>query len=270
MLFRVALFLLIISNPATLLSSDLEKEKRWADEVVDSIIDGDELWLKTKDGSGDHEFLTIYTEAEFETEQETNVVAKLGIKRGMIVVHGTGIHPNWSQIVQPVRVELSQMGWNTLSVQMPVLPNQASITDYASVYPEVIPRFKSAERYLKEQGVNEIVIVAHSQGAVMAGYYLLHSDSSAEAFIAIGMPLTPNEQGIDTVKTLKKLSIPVLDIYGSDDLAAVLSVAEEKRKASVNNKGYSQVEIKDANHFFDEQNEVLISTISQWLKKNLL
>ena len=251
-------------------ASDLEKEKRWAEQIVDSILDGDELWLKAKDGTSEHEFLTIFTEAEFETEQEAEVVSKLGIKRGMIVVHGTGIHPNWPQIVQPVRVEMAQQGWNTLSIQMPVLDNQAAIADYASIYPEVIPRFKAAEQYLKDQGVNEIVIVAHSQGSVMTGYYLLHSESSAEAFIAIGMPLSPNDQGIDTVKTLKKLSIPVLDIYGSNDLAEVLSVADEKRKASIKNKRYSQVKIKDANHFFDEQNEVLISTISQWLKKNLL
>jgi len=41
-------------------ASDLAKEKRWADQVVDAILDGDAVWLN----DGTSEFLGIYTEAE--------------------------------------------------------------------------------------------------------------------------------------------------------------------------------------------------------------
>ena len=43
----------------------------------------------------------------------------------MIVIHGIGIHPNWETIVKPLRVQLAAKGWNTLSLQMPVLANDA-------------------------------------------------------------------------------------------------------------------------------------------------
>ena len=62
-----------------LYASDLEKEKRWADQVVDAIIDGEAVWLN----DGKNNFLGIYTEAE----EDKN--------RAVIVMHGTGIHPDW-------------------------------------------------------------------------------------------------------------------------------------------------------------------------------
>ena len=41
-------------------ASDLAKEKRWADQVVDAILDGDAVWIN----DGTSEFLGIYTGAE--------------------------------------------------------------------------------------------------------------------------------------------------------------------------------------------------------------
>jgi hypothetical protein len=88
-------------------ASDLEKEKRWVDQVVDAILDGDAVWLN----DGTSEFLGIYTEAEKDKS------------RAVIVMHGTGIHPDWQQVIQPLRVGLTEHNWNTLSIQMPILPN---------------------------------------------------------------------------------------------------------------------------------------------------
>ena len=85
-------------------ASDLAKEKRWADQVVDAILDGEAIWLN----DGKSEFLGIYTEAEENKD------------RAVIVIHGTGIHPDWPQVVQPLRVGLTEHNWNTLSIQMPV------------------------------------------------------------------------------------------------------------------------------------------------------
>ena len=68
-------------------ASDFAREKRWADQTVDAIMDGEALWLNAKG----HRFLSIFTEAEDTSD------------KGMIVVHGSGIHPNWDQIVKPVQ-----------------------------------------------------------------------------------------------------------------------------------------------------------------------
>lgn len=43
-----------------------------------------------------------------------------------------------------------------LSIQMPVLANDAEYEDYVPLYPEVIPRLKAAEAFLIEKGITEI------------------------------------------------------------------------------------------------------------------
>lgn len=244
--------LFLVSLQTQVLASDIEKEKRWADQVVDSIIDGEDVWLNA-DG---HEFLSIYTEADDESD------------RGMIVVHGTGIHPNWNQVVQPVRVEMAlSHGWNTLSIQMPILHNEATYEDYVPLYPEVPTRIKAAENYLLEQGMKDIVIVAHSQGSTMSSYYLARQPSKVKAFVAIGMQSTQKDKAINSAESLKSINIPVLDLYGSEDLPDVLETVQMRKQAASHNPGYSQHVVKGAEHFFDDYDEALIAVINDWLDK---
>ncbi len=118
--FIDAVLLPALLSPFTFVhSSDLEKEKRWADQIVDAIFDGEPVYLN----DGQNDFLSIYTESEDSS------------KLGMIVAHGTGIHPDWEQVVQPVRVEMAARGWNTLSIQMPILLNEATYEEYVPLYP---------------------------------------------------------------------------------------------------------------------------------------
>ena len=173
------LIIMILTFSASALASDLAKEKRWADQVVDALIDGDAVWLN--DGSSD--FLGIYTEAEEDKG------------RAVIIMHGTGIHPDWQQVIKPLRVGLIESNWNTLSIQMPILPNEAEYSDYAPLYDEVAPRINAAISYLKENGSKEIVLIGHSQGAAMAAYYLSSSKQDVNGFVAIGMGVYADDPG---------------------------------------------------------------------------
>lgn len=243
--------LFVASLFVTAQASDVAKEKRWADQIVDALIDGEAIYL---DADG-HEFLTIYTEAEDES------------KKGMIVVHGTGIHPDWDQVVKPVRVEMTTRGWNTLSIQMPILHNEAEYADYVPLYPEVPARMKAAEDYLRDQGMDQIVVVAHSQGATMSSYYLSRNPSKVAAFVAIGMGATQKDSHLNSAKSLEKINIPVLDLYGSEDLPGVLETSEKRKQSSAHNKGYRQQVIQSAEHFFDGKNAEMIEAIDSWLNQ---
>ena len=233
----------------TVEASDFAKEKRWMEQTVDSILDGEAIMLKA-DG---HEFLSIFTEAEDESD------------KGMIVIHGTGVHPNWAQVIYPVRVEMAARGWNTLSIQMPILANDASYEDYVPLYPEVPPRLKAAEDYLFAKGIEKIVIVAHSQGATMAGYYLSKSKHRVNGFVAIGMGATQKDSHLNSANALESIQIPVLDIYGSEDLPGVLETSDERKRAGAHNRAYKQKIVSGAGHFFDGKNEELIEPIDEWL-----
>ncbi len=229
-------------------ASDLGKEQRWREQVADSIMDGEEVDLMV-DGRG---VFGIYTEA---TD---------GSNKGMIVVHGTGIHPDWEQVVQPIRVAMTEYGWHTLSIQMPILHNDAKYEEYVLLYPEVPPRLKAAEYFLKQKGVKTLVIVAHSQGATMSSYYLSRNTNDIQGFVAIGMGATQKDSDVNSSISLKTINIPVLDLYGTNDLPGVLETAELRKQAAAHNPQYSQKVIQGANHFFDEMNDELVVAVADW------
>ena len=238
-------------------ASDLDKEKRWADQVVDAILDGDAVWLN--DGKSD--FLGIYTEAEEDKG------------RAVIVMHGTGIHPDWQQVIQPLRVGLTEHNWNTLSIQMPVLANEAEYIDYAPLYDEVAPRIDAAIKYLKDNGIKEIVLLGHSQGSSMTAYYLRSVNTSKakkniKGFVAIGIAAFAADERMDSIKSLEKITIPVLDLYGDEDLENILATVDTRSAAAkkAGNKNYTQIKIT-GNHFFDGHEDELVKTVADWLDK---
>ena len=239
-------------------ASDMQKEKRWADQVVDSIMVGDAEWLKT----GNSKILSIYT------ENTTNKT--IG---GAIILHGSGVHPNWDQIIRPLRSQLPEHGWSTLSVQLPVLSNEAEYDDYIPLFKEVTPRINAGVKFLKAKGLQNIVIIAHSLGAGMASYYMAKKpDSSIQALVAVGVSgvLFKSDKKVGYLTSLKKITVPVLDIFGSNDLELVLK--GEKAKAATarkaGNKNYTQIKVNGANHFFANKEDILIKRVRGWLLKN--
>mgnify|MGYP001604024853 CR=1 FL=1 len=232
-------------------SSDLAKEKRWASQVVDSLMDGEAEMLN----DGNSEFLGIYTQAAEDKG------------RAVIVMHGTGIHPDWQQVIQPLRVGLIEHGWHTLAIQMPILHNEAEYIEYAPLYDEVAPRIEAAIKFLKDNGVNNIVLIGHSQGASMPAYSLSKNGHDVTGFVAIGMGAYADDERMNSIKALEKIKLPVLDLFGSEDLDAVLSSVDGRAAAAktAGNNNYTQVKVADANHMFDGKEDALLEAVAGWL-----
>ncbi|MDH5408042.1 MAG: alpha/beta hydrolase family protein [Gammaproteobacteria bacterium] len=246
-------------------ASDLAKEKRWRAQIVDALIVGEEVTLK----AGKTEFLGIF--AEHNTEKAVG---------GAIVLHGIGAHPAWPEVINPLRAALPEHGWSTLSLQLPILANEKKYPDYAPLFDDVIPRIQAGVDYYKKMGVENIVIIAHSMGAAMASYYLASKpDPSVRAYVAIGMSvLKPDDtikdkkqreqmKKMDTSLTLRKVKLPVLDMYGSRDLPAVIKTIKARRTAAnkAGNKQYTQLKVDGADHFFNNMDEILIKRVRGWL-----
>jgi predicted esterase len=251
-MIKQILVVVLLTLSFTVNASDLAKEKRWSDQVVDAIIDGDAVWLN----DGSHDFLGIYTEAETDKN------------RAVIIMHGTGVHPNWQQVIQPLRVGLTQDDWNTLSIQMPVLANEAEYAEYAPLYDEVAPRINAAIQMLKDKGQQTIVLIGHSQGAAMAAYYLANTRQKLNGFVAIGMASLADDPRMDSIKALENIHVPVLDLYATEDLDTILKSAGQRVSAAKKaaNKDYTQLQIK-GNHFYDGQDKALVETVANWLDK---
>ena len=253
-IYTIFSLLMILILPVQ--ASDIGKEKRWANQVVDFLIDGEPRWL-VADGQ---QFFSIYTPAG--TDKPAGAV---------ILLHGRGVHPDWPQVIQPLRTLLPEKNWATLSLQMPVLPNGNEQEDYVPLFTEVPPRIQAGVDFLNQQHINNIVLVAHSLGASMATDYLSkHPDPRINAFVGIGMygmPQPVKYRVLDNTEALMKISIPVLDIYGSQTVKPILDSVDRRAYAIYHNGDVHsrQLELKDADHFFQGSEDELVQAIASWM-----
>ncbi|HOP15226.1 MAG: DUF3530 family protein [Chromatiaceae bacterium] len=234
-------------------ATDLEKEKRWAEQVVDSLLDGEAIYLD----DGRSEFLAIETAS-----------ADAASRKAVVVMHGTGVHPNWPTVVQPLRVGLTESGWHTLAIQMPVLANEAEHAQYAAIYDWVPGRLDAAIAYLRGKGFDKVVLVAHSQGSTMTAFYLSGAHQPVEGFVAVGMSGGIPGGPMDTLSQLPGLKLPVLDLYGSEDLPEVVaSAADRASQAAKAGADYTQQRVAGADHFFDGEETELLDAVNAWLNQ---
>ena len=238
----------------TVTASDLEREKRWEQQVIDVIFDGEPVYLQ----ANSHRFMGIYMESEDESA-----------KSAVIILHERGYHPDWKDAVNPLRVGLPEHGWHTLSLQMPVLDKQAKYYDYVPIFPEAHPRIEAGIRFLRDKGIQKIVLIAHGCGAHMAMSWIdTTGGKGIDAYIGIGMGATDYKQPMRKPFPLAKMKIPVLDVYGQDEYPAVINMAVGRKKI-LKQKGHilsRQIVVPGANHYFTDMGEPLLQVISGWLE----
>lgn len=250
----VSMFLFFLWTGA-LSASDIAREQRLGNQIRDAIMDGEVIELS----AGDVPFMAIEMEAE---EQPA--------KGAVMVLHGRGMHPEWEDVVQPLRTLLPEHGWHTLALQLPVLDKQAKYYDYEKIFPEAHPRLEAALNYLQEAGFKRIVIVAHSCGAHMAMDWIRErGDEGLFAYVGIGMGATDYKQPMHQPFPLAQMKVPVLDIYGSEEYPAVLRMAPQRKAAmaAAGNEKSTQRVIDGAEHYFKGQGEELVEAVADWLNK---
>ena len=242
MIARLALLLLMIALPAA--AQDYAREKRWADEVVPGLVVGDAVWLETSAG---RKFLAIYAPA-----------AKP--KGAVVIVHGIGVHPDHG-VIGVLRAKLTDLGWTTLSIQMPVQAADAkSDAYYPAVFPEAIDRIGRAAAWLAGKGERRIALVSHSMGSWMANEYF--DATQASPYVAWACLGLTGGYSLATWFSPR----PILDVYGENDLEASLDAAWRRRLTLASApEGSRQVMIPAADHFYAGREDELARTIDAWL-----
>lgn len=254
LIFIISIFL-ITAQAAS--KSDLAKEKRWKNQIVDSLIVGEDITLKA-DGV---EFLGLYAEPATDYS-----------KGAVIILHGMGVHPAWPDVIEPLRMQLPDLGWHTLSLQMPVLNNEAKETEYSPLFPEVPARVQAGIDFLKSKGIHNIVLSGHSMGAVMAAYYLAtKGELDVKVLAIIGNDVgVPQKPYMDSLKHFKKIKdINIVDVYGSEDNKLVLDTVKVRMPLGIKmHKGrYQQLKIEGANHFYNGKQNELVNGLNLRLTK---
>jgi len=247
----LAAFLLIPVLPSH--GSDRDREDRLVEEMEANLFDGDVISLMP----GGDAFAAI------EMASQTDAT-----RGAVILLHGRGLHADWPENIGPLRVGLSEAGWHTLSLQMPVLEKSAKYFDYLPVLPEALPRIDAALAHLAAENISPVVLLAHSCGAHMAMLWTeQHADQGIDAFIGIGMGATDHKQPMRHPFPFASLKVPVLDLYGELDYPAVHRMASERLQLM--NQGGNplskQVMSAGVDHDFTGNSDQLIEEVSVWL-----
>jgi len=225
-------------------AQDYERERRWAAEVVPNLVVGDAVRLKLPGG---RDFLGIYAEAK-------------PSRGAVLLVHGAGVHPDHG-LTGVLRVALTDFGYTTLSLQMPVLKADARPEDYApALFPEALWRIRSGVRWLQDKGHLKIFQLCHSLGCRMANVYFEETPAAPfAAWVSVGI-LSPY-RGMGNVK------VPVFDVYGEKDFPQVLRDDWRRRLALNAIPGSEQRVIPGADHYFTGRERELAAAICDFLAR---
>lgn len=250
-----SVLIVLASNAAIAAStSNLEREKNWADQIVDTLIAGEAVSL-TADGT---KFLGLYT------------APAQPATKGLLLLHGRGVHPAWG-FIDNLRVDFADAGWHTLAIQLPILENDAKFSEYGKTMPEALNRIDAGIRYLRDKGVQQIFLVGHSTGAITAIAHAAERPASpVTGIVAIGLTTEPAGGPLmQAVPLLQRVKKPMLDIFGAEDLPIVLQTANARRASARRggNPGYTQERVPGANHFFTDRYDPLQARMTAWLAR---
>lgn len=243
----LALCLIVMALTPSSRAQDYERERRWADEIVPSLVVGDAVQLTLGDGPGrGRTFLGLWTPAA-------------NPRGGVVLVHGVGVHPDHG-VIGALRMRLADAGYSTLAIQMPVQGKEASVDDYyPGVFPEAGNRIATAARWIREKGVARPVLLSHSMGAWMSNVHLLESPGDGfAAWMCLGIT--------GRISGAWRLPVPVLDVYGEQDLPPARDRAFLRRlELLFAPAGSRQVMIPGADHHYTGREDALTAALLEFL-----
>lgn len=221
----LAALVMLCAGTACFAQADYALEKRQADEITPRLTVGEPLYLAIRGG---RKFLALYTPLA-------------PARAAVIVVPGLSGHPDRA-LIGALRSELAAHGYATLSVQMPMAGDNAKSEDYPAFFPEAAQRLQAAVEFLKSKGHDRIAIVSHDMGGRMTNYYIFHTPDNG---VAAWASLSISGGEFSDARTLR---LPILDLYGENDLPQVLAQADARAEVLKKLRGSAQLQLAGADH----------------------
>ena len=203
------------------------------------------------------------SEREFQIHDHA-FLQTIGSATAVILCHGRGKHPRWL-VVDPLRKQIhKQMGFHTLSLQMPI-DDEIDWQDYRYLFPQAFQTIKDSIIYLKEKHqVEKVFLIGHSMGSRMASAYLASTaEHGITGFIGIGMR-NNGEHPLDASVNLSKIKLPVLDLFGNG--GNLKDFYHAKDRSPLISKLYKQQMVKNADHKFTQHQQEMVKSVIHWLE----
>jgi triacylglycerol esterase/lipase EstA (alpha/beta hydrolase family) len=233
-----------------------ELEQAIAERLVERQAPGELVWLD----AGGNRFLGLFLGAP-----------GAAAKRVVLLLHGLGAHPDWPEVIQPLRTRLPELGWSTFAIQLPRLSSEASHADELELPRRALLRIQAASRFLTERGIEQMAVIGYGFGAAVGAQYAGNAVMEIVAFAAVSLRvpahLTPV---VHYPESLEAVRVPVLDVQAAQDDATVLQQAPERELWGRKNKTrrFDRIIIPDARAGYYGREDGLARAIAGWLDAN--
>lgn len=192
--------------------------------------------------SEDKPFLAIYKPSTLPTRAG-----------GVLVLHNRQSNPDAPGLVHQLRTQLTNSGWDTLSLHLP-----------ADGTP-VTGRILAGMDFFAQRETSPLVIIGHGTGAENAlDFAVTNLSESLVGVVLISLDATsPNAAGL-----LGRLELPVLDLSGSRDLPGVIASTTERKRLveqTAENTSLRQQVIEGADHEYRGLEQSAVAVTRGWL-----
>jgi len=214
--------------------------------------------------------------------------------------HGTVLllHDNHSHLaaqpIEALRVGLPRYGWDSFSVQLAPLGDEAGLEAWLDLNADHI---NAALAHLEGMGRTQLSLIGQGSGARLAIDYLFNTPRDrVQGLVVIGLDGSANENmRLDAARKLGEVGVPILDVYAARDQHRVLQSAArraseaqrpyqdgEDRRVLYRNiapsfdpdKGdqvhYRQLQIPATDHNYHPDQQALLKVIRGWLQRHAI
>jgi len=273
-------FTLLCLQSQALQATNYYVEEQISRKLQQEVDEKEIVWLRLDDSLKN---LALFKEAQ-----------GIDVLGSILILADLNHHPDWPHIIRPLRNNLANHGWNTLSIQMPIKEKQMSKSQLDHIYDISEARIKAAVDYLVKNKNPNIVIIGRRHSANIAIKYLIDNKKESEKIAALVTISSFDSQWINSSQLLRELPIAYLDVYAQNDSPEVLLSApkrltsakfagqkiekspkimlspkvQELAKNKTGNLHFRQARINAAQSSFAQQQDTLFKTIRGWLKNH--
>ncbi|OUR76347.1 hypothetical protein A9Q77_03740 [Marinomonas sp. 42_23_T18] len=203
----------------------------------------------------------------------------------IILLHGNNEHPNWPNVINPVRMNMTENSWCTLSIEIPdssekeslsfikETPDTETVAESDGKLPNeetVFGRIGASIAYANEQGISNISLLGYGTGATYALKYSAENKLNTGALILISTTMPGTSPPFVMAKLLASSLQPVLDYYIQPNQLDK-QYANARRTAmgqrETQNPIYTRIKVTSNSQFSIDENQ-LIQRIRGFLKQN--
>lgn len=218
------------------------------------------------------------------------------LRGGVLLLPDRSTHPDWPQVIGPLRRSLTDHGWSTLAIEMPDLPDEPTNEEIITFLDNSASYIAAGLNHFNQQSVHNIVLLGHGFGALAAADYMGSTQRpDLRGLVVINVINRGNGDRIGAADSMAKVTKPMLDLFAYTGQNWVLRFAEERRetvrKAVSQNVAelkevaspevarnfgsdkpgrilYRQMKITGAGHDFIGFENNLTKRIAGWLKRH--